>query len=245
MPRLVRDDAAHPDPAFAELYSSLPDAIDLEPWLAWCRQTGGEVLYLGVGAGRLAVPLADAGVDLVGVDAHPGMLVHLRARRPGLKLVRSRIEQLGLGRRYGLVIAPSNILHTVERLRGAAQQSSHRVALELTNPHWLAAGASPGVRVVGLSRDRAEIEVDYPGSYRQVAEIDLVWPEEVEDFLLAADLELEKLRGSPGGGLDDSPSFFVLARRLMAPEPRAGRHFRPGARTTRRRPRSPRRPRQR
>ena len=60
--RTVRDDPGDPDPGFADLYASLPDATDLEPWLGWCRQARGPVLYLGVGVGRLAVPLHMGGV---------------------------------------------------------------------------------------------------------------------------------------------------------------------------------------
>src|SRR5215472_8557298 len=137
MQRMVRDDPLDPDPGFAELYASFPDATDLEPWLGWCREAHGPVLYLGVGAGRLAVPLAAAGVELVGVDAHPGMLERLRARMPGVELVQTRIEDLDLDRRFPLVIGPSSILESAECLAIAARHCSHRVAMELMNPHWL------------------------------------------------------------------------------------------------------------
>ncbi|HYM97999.1 MAG TPA: hypothetical protein VET26_11915, partial [Candidatus Sulfotelmatobacter sp.] len=73
----VRDDPHDPDPRFADLYASLPEADDLWPWLDWCLDADQPVLYLGVGAGRLAAPLHRAGIELVGVDAHPGMLEHL------------------------------------------------------------------------------------------------------------------------------------------------------------------------
>jgi len=212
MPRIVRDDPLEPDPGFAELYASLPDAADLEPWLHWCRLVPGPVLYLGVGAGRLAVPLHGAGVELVGVDAHPGMLAHLAARLPGVELVAGRVEELDLGRRYGLVMAPSGILCTAARLAGAARHAARLVGLELANPHWLAAGAGPGVRVRAMTAGCAEIEVDYGKGVVQQASVDLVWPEEVERFLGAAGLELEVMRGGDGLGLEESPSFFVLAR---------------------------------
>src|SRR5215469_8115811 len=116
MRRMVRDDPQDPDPGFAELYASIPDAVDLEPWLGWCREAAGPVLYLGIGAGRLAVPLAAAGVALVGVDAHPGMLDRLRARLPDVELVQARIEELDLGRRFPLVMGPSSILESGDRL---------------------------------------------------------------------------------------------------------------------------------
>src|SRR5204862_278907 len=70
----VRDDPHRPDPGFADLYAALPEAEDLWPWLDWCREAKGPVLYLGIGAGRLAAPLLREGIQFVGVDAHPGML---------------------------------------------------------------------------------------------------------------------------------------------------------------------------
>lgn len=43
---------------------------------------GGPVLELGVGTGRLALPLADRGLAVTGLDASPAMLERLRAK-PG------------------------------------------------------------------------------------------------------------------------------------------------------------------
>jgi 2-polyprenyl-3-methyl-5-hydroxy-6-metoxy-1,4-benzoquinol methylase len=213
--RVVRDDALHPDPGFAELYAALPEAADLEPWLSECLDAGGPVLYVGVGAGRLAVPLAAEGVELVGVDAHPGMLASLRERAPQLELVEGRIESVDLGRTFALVVAPSHVLCTPARLLGAARHVGvrGRVLFELPNPHWLAT-APEGVRVLALRHDQAEIEVPYPTGDTQVAVQPLVWPEEVEEFLRPAGLRLTRLWGSDDeGGLDASPAFYVLATR--------------------------------
>jgi SAM-dependent methyltransferase len=44
--------------------------------------TGGRVLELGVGTGRLAVPMAAAGLDVVGVDSSAAMLARLAERDP-------------------------------------------------------------------------------------------------------------------------------------------------------------------
>ena len=41
--------------------------------------SGGPVVELAVGTGRIAVPIARAGVDVIGVDASPGMLELARA----------------------------------------------------------------------------------------------------------------------------------------------------------------------
>jgi trans-aconitate methyltransferase len=219
MRRVVRDDPIDPDPGFAELYGSLPDATDMEPWLGWCRAAAGPVLYLGIGAGRLAVPLAAAGVPLVGVDAHPGMLERLRQRLPDTELVEARIEELDLGRRFPLVIGPSSILGDPARLVVAARHASGRVGLEVMNPHWLLAGRHAAVRVLARTHEQAEIEVDYPGGWTHRAAGALRWPEDVEERLAEAGLELELMHGhDPYGNLDDSPTYFVLAHVAAAVE---------------------------
>jgi len=214
MRRMVRDDPNDPDPGFAELYATFPDARGLEPWLGWCRAAAGPVLYLGIGAGRLAVPLAAAGVELVGVDSHPGMLERLRARLPDVELVHSRIEDLDLGgRRFPLVIGPSSILTDPARLTAAARHCSGRVAFELMNPHWLLAAEHPTVRVLESTADRFEIEIDYAGGWTHRSAGRPRWPEDIEPFLAGAGLRLELMRGQDqDADLGDSPTYFVVAR---------------------------------
>ncbi len=209
----VHDDPDHPDPLLVELYRSLPDADDPEPWLDWCRGAA-EVLYIGVGTGRLAVPLSRAGVRLIGVDAHPGMLAHLRSRLPEVELIQARVEDLDLGRQFDFVMAPSHLLASHERLRAAARHCRGRIAIQLLNPYWLAGPSHPGVRVHELGHDRARLEVSYPGGWTHPATVDLVWPEGMEAFLDAAGLRLLLLRGEdPEAGLEESPTFYALAAR--------------------------------
>lgn len=213
---MVRDDPAAPDPAFAELYAALPEAGDLEPWLSFCAPPGTRTLYLGIGTGRLAVPLSRAGVPLVGVDSHPGMLAHLRRRAPGIETHLGRIETLRLRERFPRVIAPSNILCTRALLRAAARHlAPHgRLAFELLNPHWLEAGPHPRVRVTGRRPGEVDLEVDYETGHTQVAKVPLLWPEEMDRFCGAARLRLGRLGATDGAlGLDDAPSFWVVAER--------------------------------
>ena len=218
--KLVRDDPARPDPGFAELYARLPDATDLWPWLDWSKQAGAPVLYLGVGAGRLAVPLHAAGIELVGVDSHPGMLAHLRRRLSGLELIRSRIEDLRLDRRFELVMVPSNILFTRARLERAAAHlaADGRLAFELANPHWLRAGAGTGVRIASMGERSARLEIDYPlpdgEVYTQKARFALVWPEQLEGWLSRSGLALQRMLGWPDRDLAGSPTFYGLAGKV-------------------------------
>jgi hypothetical protein len=212
--RTVRDDPDHPDPGFAELYEALPLATRLEPWLSLARAARPPVLYLGIGAGRLAVPLAREGVELVGVDSHPGMLAVLERRLPKVRTVNARVEDLSLEERFDLVIAPSHLLSDDVRLRRAAGllTAEGKLALELMNPHWLTETGAPTVRVLELERDRALIEVDYATGHTHLDEVRLIWPGEVESWLESNGLRLVRL-----GGDDDlatSPTYYAVATRL-------------------------------
>ncbi|HKF85493.1 MAG TPA: class I SAM-dependent methyltransferase, partial [Candidatus Limnocylindrales bacterium] len=67
--------------ALARLYDLdlSDDPGDLDLYLALAGQTGGPILELAVGSGRLAVPLASAGYDVTGVDVDRAMLDRARA----------------------------------------------------------------------------------------------------------------------------------------------------------------------
>jgi hypothetical protein len=90
-----------------------------------------------------------------------------------------------------------------------------RLAIELTNPHWLGAGASERFRVLTLDRETARIEVDYPDGTIQEGHLELVWPEQIEDWLAVAGLELVRMFGRPDCELEESPSFYVVAVRPL------------------------------
>lgn len=88
--------------------------------IAW--QASGPILELGCGTGRLAIPMAHAGAQVVGVDLAPAMLEGLRRRLDDeTPSVRARIElhqgdfrTLRLGRRFPVVLWPFNALHHCE-----------------------------------------------------------------------------------------------------------------------------------
>jgi SAM-dependent methyltransferase len=68
--------------ALARLYDVdlLDDPGDLDLYLAMAERAAGPILELGVGSGRLAVPLAGAGWPVTGVDRDPAMLARARTR---------------------------------------------------------------------------------------------------------------------------------------------------------------------
>lgn len=81
------------------------------------------MLEYGVGAGRIALPIARAGIEVVGVDRSREMLTALRRELRAAPELQSRVElrradmrRLQLGRHFPLVIAPFNtVLHLYTR----------------------------------------------------------------------------------------------------------------------------------
>ncbi|HEY2907574.1 MAG TPA: class I SAM-dependent methyltransferase [Vicinamibacterales bacterium] len=97
---------------------------DVPFWTRVAKQTSGAVLELGCGTGRVSLPLARAGVDLVGIDRSAPMLDRARARltrgpsRATLKLVRGDIRALPFpARTFSMVLAPYGILQSLTRDR--------------------------------------------------------------------------------------------------------------------------------
>ena len=96
------------------------------------RETGGPVLELACGTGRIALTLAENGVDITGVDISAGMLAVARrkaAARPAsvrdrLTLIEQDMSQLNEGRRFGFVFVPARSfqhLLTIDLQRGSLQ----------------------------------------------------------------------------------------------------------------------------
>jgi SAM-dependent methyltransferase len=76
------------------------------------RQTGGPVLELACGTGRLTIPLAQAGHQCVGLDASEDMLAHARqkaiAAGVGVDLIHADITDFDMGRRFNLIVLSCN-----------------------------------------------------------------------------------------------------------------------------------------
>jgi len=93
------------------------DPGDIDLYLALAAQSGGAVLELAAGTGRIAVPLAAAGHEVVAVDHDAAMLDRARAawsRLPAgtgtgsLELVEADLLEVDLGPRFDLVILALN-----------------------------------------------------------------------------------------------------------------------------------------
>ena len=101
------------DPTFAER------AKDAAFYRALAHETGGPVLEVGCGTGRVLLPIAQDGLACVGLDASAAMLDALRAKQPPstLRLVTAPMQDFDLGTaRFRLAFAafrPLQHLYTV------------------------------------------------------------------------------------------------------------------------------------
>jgi SAM-dependent methyltransferase len=68
--------------SIAELYDPWSRTVteDVDFYVAEARKTGGPIVELGVGTGRIAIPTAVAGVRVIGVDSSRAMLAVCRRR---------------------------------------------------------------------------------------------------------------------------------------------------------------------
>jgi len=98
---------------------------DVPFWKNLAVNAGGRVLELGCGTGRIALPLARAGVQVIGVDRSAAMLAraHKRVARARLghrvQLIRGDIRYLPFTARrtasFPLVMAPYGVLQSLLR----------------------------------------------------------------------------------------------------------------------------------
>ncbi len=103
---------------------------DVAFWRRVALRANGMVLELGCGTGRISLPLARAGVSIVGVDRSAPMLARAARRAADLgrrrsdrtrgcvRLVRSDIRTLPFGSaRFSMVLAPYGVLQSLLRDR--------------------------------------------------------------------------------------------------------------------------------
>jgi ubiquinone/menaquinone biosynthesis C-methylase UbiE len=104
-------------------YSVIRDPSgDAAFYQALARETGGPVLELGCGTGRVLIPIASDGIECVWLDASPQMLAVLRAKLPPANLSLVRPHPAGADRHLPLR----------GRAAGARGQRRHPAALVLS-----------------------------------------------------------------------------------------------------------------
>ena len=87
---------------------------DVQFYVEQARHSGGPILELGSGTGRIAIPIAQAGVEVVGLESSTAMLREARRKTgdaPGSSggipvWVEGDMADFALGRQFALVIIP-------------------------------------------------------------------------------------------------------------------------------------------
>jgi SAM-dependent methyltransferase len=126
--------------AIARIYDpwSVSVTEDVSFYVEEAKRAGGPVVELGVGTGRIAVPTAAAGIQVIGVDSSPGMLEVCRERAElvgAAELLDLRLGELAdppVDERVHLVTCPfRSYLHLLD---DAARLRALKAARELLVP---------------------------------------------------------------------------------------------------------------
>ena len=153
---------------------------DVRYYVDLAVESGGPVLELGAGTGRVSLAIAKAGIEVVGVEPMEPMLARAEERRSTLpRVARERVElrhgsleQLRLRRRFPLVIAPFNVwmhLYTREQLeRGFATVRHHltrngRFVFDVLLPDPVSMARDPAKRYRGgqVPHPRGDVKYRY------------------------------------------------------------------------------------
>src|SRR5499426_1043735 len=70
----------------------------------------GPILELGIGTGRLALPLANRGFEVHGIDASPAMVARLRAKPGGdrIPITMGNFAEMAVSGRFSLIFVAFN-----------------------------------------------------------------------------------------------------------------------------------------
>jgi SAM-dependent methyltransferase len=100
---------------------------DLPLWRQLADATGGPVLDLGAGTGRVSVDLAAHGHDVVALDSDPELLAELSKREPSVRTVLADAREFSVDGQFPLVIAPMSLVQILggHRARVAMLRSVH------------------------------------------------------------------------------------------------------------------------
>lgn len=139
---------------------------DLDFWRGLAADSGGPILDVGAGTGRVALELARAGHELVALDHDAELLEELALRAVGLPLrvVSADARRFDLPERFALCVVP---MQTIQLLGGRAGRRSFLLCAR----HHLHAG---GVLAVAITSrlEPFEVRAGEPGPLPDMRELD-------------------------------------------------------------------------
>lgn len=233
----------------AEVYDSFFDSPRMDPTAAvrllaeFAR--GGRALELGVGTGRVAIPLAMKGVDVTGIDASLAMIEKMRAKPGGDKVnvVVDDFANVAVEGMFSLVYIPFatifSLLTQEEQIRCLVNSAAHlevggRFVLEtfVVDTSWWTKGQAVSVQRVETDKVILVADRHDPITQRidscyvvlqnndvRVYPVPLRWasPAELDAMALFAGLELEdRFEDYEGTPFTVSSSHHVSIYRKMA-----------------------------
>jgi len=187
-----------------DIYDALYDRFqeDIPFYLSLAEETSGPVCELACGTGRVTVPLALAGHEIMAIDSSPEMLAVAEERAQDAAVPAGRILFAEGDMRYppedgrfGLVIIPlhslshlysnEDVIGCLEGIRRALRPEG-RLAFAVHNPDPAVLARDPD-DVARIHRDHASISAYESSSYDTVTQrLDLRWfvetPEGTERF---------------------------------------------------------------
>jgi SAM-dependent methyltransferase len=135
------------------------------------RARGRPALEFAIGTGRIALPLAAAGVSVDGIELSPHMLERLRARPggDGIAVTLGDMSRVSTGKRYGLVYLVFNTIFNLltadDQIRCFENAARHlsddgQFVVETALPHaWIAPGKSDYVHAEQVGADTVVLDV--------------------------------------------------------------------------------------
>jgi len=139
----VDDESAGQTADFAAMYDAIyASRDDVGFWRSVAAGSGGPILELGCGTGRVLLPLARAGFEVTGLDLSSVMLARCRAKlevespevRGRVALVQADMTSFDLGRRFAAITCPFG---GFQQLRTVEQQLA---CLDRCRSHLLPGG---------------------------------------------------------------------------------------------------------
>jgi SAM-dependent methyltransferase len=119
---------------------------DLPTWHALAGRTGGPVLDVGAGTGRVTIQLAARGIDVVALDVAASLLAALECRAGELPVetLIADAREFSVDRRFSLIVVP---MQTLQLFGGPAGRAAFfRKALEHLKPGAVLAAAPAACR---------------------------------------------------------------------------------------------------
>jgi len=223
------DDPAHYGDLWAEIYDDEHHFMDPQAAVAFLAEfgQGARVLELGIGTGRVALPLAAQGVGVEGIDSSEAMISRLRSKPGGqdLEVTLGDMATTPLGGPFGLVFTVFNTFfglmtqsRQVECFANVSRslEDGGRFVLECFVPDLVRyRDGNQTVRVIQINDRRLQLNasVHDPVSQRVTTQVVMIredgvqllpvglryaWPAELDLIARLAGLELEARFGGWG-----------------------------------------------